>query len=50
MITMQSILMDYLYHQKYYKLIDINLSRKTNTSIPQHCIVVGKLEEDDDGA
>ena len=28
--------LDYLYHQKYYKLIGIDLSRETNTSIPQH--------------
>ena len=28
-------LLDYLYHHKYYKLIDIDLSRQTNTSIPQ---------------
>ena len=29
-------LLDYLYHQKYYKLIGIDLSRqtKTNTSLP----------------
>ena len=30
-------LLDYLYHQKYYKLIGIHLSRQTNTSIPQQC-------------
>ena len=29
------ILLDYLYHQKYYKLTGIDLSRKTNTTIPQ---------------
>ena len=28
-------LSDYLYHQKYYNLIGIDLSRQTNTSIPQ---------------
>ena len=39
-------LLDYLYHQKYYKLIGINLSRQTNTSIPQQINFVGKLEED----
>ena len=27
-------LLDYLYHQNYYKLIGIDLSRQTNTSIP----------------
>ena len=28
-------LLDYLYQQKYYKLIGIDLSRQKNTSIPQ---------------
>ena len=28
-------LLDYLYHQKYSKVIDIDLSRKTNVRIPQ---------------
>ena len=27
-------ILDFLYHQKYYKLIDIDLPRQTNTSIP----------------
>ena len=27
-------LLDYLYYQKYYKLIGIDLSRQTNMSIP----------------
>ena len=40
-------LLDYFYYQKYYKLIDIDLSRQTNTSIPQKIDIVGKLEEDD---
>ena len=41
-------LLDYLYHQKYYKLIGIDLSRQTNTSsIPQQINFIGKLEEDD---
>ena len=39
--------MDYLYHQKYYKLISIDLSRQTNTNIPQQINFVGKLEDDD---
>ena len=39
-------LLDYLYHQKYCKLIGIDLSRKTNKSIPQQINFVGKLEED----
>ena len=28
-------LLDYLYHQKYYKFIGIDLSRQTNMSIPK---------------
>ena len=40
-------LLDYLYHQNYYKLIGIDLSRQTNTSIPQQINSVLKLEEDD---
>ena len=28
-------LLDYLYHQNYYKFIGIDLSRQTNTTIPQ---------------
>ena len=40
-------LLDYLYHQNYYKLIGIDLSRQTNASIPQQINFVGKLEEDD---
>ena len=36
-------LLDYLYHQKYYKLICIDLSRETNTSILQQINFVGKL-------
>ena len=31
-------LLDYLYHQKCYKLIGIDLSRQTNTSIPQQIL------------
>ena len=36
-------LLNYLYYQKYYKLIGIDLSRQTNTSILQQI----KLEEND---
>ena len=43
-------LLDYLHRQKYYKLIRIDLSRQTNTSIPQKINSVGKLEESDDAA
>ena len=40
-------LLDYLYHQKYYKLIGIDLSRQTNTNISQKINLLRKLEEDD---
>ena len=39
-------LLEYLYHQKYYKLIGLDLSRQTNTSIPQQINVVENLEDD----
>ena len=34
-----------MYHQKYYKIIDIDLSRQTNTSSPRQINFTGKLEE-----
>ena len=40
-------LFDYLQYQNYQKFIDIDLSRKINTSISQQIDFVGKLEEDD---
>ena len=40
-------LLDYFYHQKCYKLIGIDLSRETNTSIAQQINFVRKLEKDD---
>ena len=40
-------LLNYLYHQKCYKLIGIDLSRQTNISISQEIIFVGKLKKDD---
>ena len=40
-------LLDYLYHQKYYKLIGFDLSRQTNMNIPQQINFTGKLEEGD---
>ena len=43
-------LLDVSYHQNYYKLISIDLSRQTNANIPQQVNFTGKLEEDDDGA
>ena len=42
-------LLDYLYHQNYYKLIDIDLSRQKNRSIPQQIYFTRKLEKDDGG-
>ena len=39
-------LLDFSYHQNYYKLTGIDLSRQTNTSIPQQINFGGKLEED----
>ena len=38
--------LDYFYRQNYYKLIGIDLSRQTNTIIPQQIDFNGKLEED----
>ena len=40
-------LLGYLYHQKYYKLIGIDLSRQTNTRILQQINFTEKLDEDD---
>ena len=40
-------LLDYLYHQSYYKLTGIDLSRQANTNIPEQINFTGKLEEDD---
>ena len=39
-------LLDFSYHQNYYKLIVIDLSRQTHTSIPQQINFTGKSEED----
>ena len=39
-------LLDYLYHQKYYKLIGKDLSRQRNNSIPQQINFTEKLEQD----
>ena len=39
-------LLDFLYHQNYYKPIGIDLSRQTNTSILQQINYTGKLEDD----
>ena len=40
-------LLNYFYHQKYYKVLHIDLSKQTNTGTPQQIIFVRKLEEDD---
>ena len=40
-------LLDFSYHQNYYKLIRVDLSIQTNRSIPQQINFTGKLEEDD---
>ena len=40
-------LLDFLYHQNYYKLIGIDSSRQTNGNILQQINFVGKLEQDD---
>ena len=40
-------LLDFSYHQNYYKLIRIDLSRQTHTNIPQQIDFVEKLEKDD---
>ena len=40
-------LLDFSYHQNLYKLsITIDLSRQTNTNIPQQINFTGKLKED----
>ena len=40
-------LLDYLYHQNYYNLIGIDVSKQLNISIAQQINFLGKLEEDD---
>ena len=40
-------LLDFSYHQNYYKLVGIDSSRQTNTSISQQINFVKKLEECD---
>ena len=40
-------LVDNLYQQKYYKLIDIDLSAQASRNIPQQINFTGKLKEDD---
>ena len=50
MIMQQETLFHYLYHQNYHKLIGTDLSRQTNTSIPQQNGFVQKLEENGSAA
>ena len=40
-------LLDFSYHQNYHKLIGIDLSIQTNTTISQQINFTGKLQEDD---
>ena len=40
-------LLDFSYHQNYYKFVGIDSSRQTNTSISQQINFVKKLEEYD---
>ena len=40
-------LLDFSYHEKFYKLIGIDLSRQKNMSVPQQIDLTAKLEEDD---
>ena len=40
-------LLEYLYYQKCFKIIGINLSRQRDTNIPQQINFTGKLEEND---
>ena len=47
MTIQQGKLLDYFHHQNHYKFIGINLSRQTNTNIPQQIDFTGTLEEDD---
>ena len=42
-------LLDYFYHQNYYKLAGIDLLRQGNMSIPQQINFTGKLQEDHGG-
>ena len=39
-------LLDYFYHQNYYKIISIDLSTQKKTNIPQQINFIGKLEKE----
>ena len=43
-------LLHYFYLQNYYQLIGIDLSRQTNTNIPEQISFTGKLEENNGAA
>ena len=43
-------LLDFSYHQNYYKFSGTDLLRKANTSIPQQINFFGRLEEDNGSA
>ena len=47
MTIQQEILVDFSYHHNYYKRIGIDLSRQTNTNIPQKINFTRKFEERD---
>ena len=40
-------LLDFSYHQNYHKLIGTDLTRQTNTTVPQKVNFQEKLEEND---
>ena len=40
-------LLDYLHHQKYFKVLGLDLSRLANMNIPEQINFTEKLEEDD---
>ena len=46
--SMTGNLLDISYHQSYYKIIGIGLSRQAKTSIPQQINFTWILEEEDD--
>ena len=39
-------LLDFLYYQNYYKLLGMDLSRQTNTSVRQQITFTGELQDD----
>ena len=43
-------ILDFSYHQNYHRFIGIDLSRQTNTSIPQQINFTRKLKKDGGGA